>query len=99
MKLAELGYNEGLKLYRQEQNLRSYEIGRVVAEHRERYIVLTENGELEAEIIGHLRFSASERDGFPAVGDWVALSVYNERDAIIHAIYPRHSILERQAIA
>ena len=98
MKLTELGYNEDLKLYREEQNLQSYEIGRVVAEHRERYIVLTENGELEAEIIGHLRFSASERDGFPAVGDWVALSVYNEQDAIIHAIYPRQSILERQAV-
>ncbi len=68
------------------------------AEHRERYIVLTEKGELEAEIIGHLRFSASDRSGFPAVGDWVALSVYNEHDAIIHAIYPRQSILERQAV-
>ena len=98
MALADLGYNEDLKLYREEQYLQTYEIGRVVAEHRERYIVLTENGELEAEIIGHLRFSASERAGFPAVGDWVALSVYNEQDAIIHAVYPRQSILERQAV-
>jgi ribosome biogenesis GTPase len=73
MTLAELGYNEDLNLYRQEQNLQSYEIGRIVAEHRERYIVLTENHELEAEIIGHLRFSASDRTGFPAVGDWVAI--------------------------
>jgi ribosome biogenesis GTPase len=98
MTLAELGYNEDLNLYRQEQNLQSYEIGRIVAEHRERYIVLTENHELEAEIIGHLRFSASDRTGFPAVGDWVAISIYNEKDAIIHAIYPRQSILERQAV-
>ncbi len=69
MTLEELGYNEDLSRYRQEQNLQSFEIGRVIAEHRVRYIVLTEKGELEAEIIGHLRFSASDRSGFPAVGD------------------------------
>jgi ribosome biogenesis GTPase len=98
MTLEELGYNEDLKLYRQEHDLHSFEIGRIIAEHRERYIVLTEKGELEAEIIGHLRYSASDRSGFPAVGDWVAFSVHNEYDAIIHSIYPRQSILERQAV-
>lgn len=98
MTLEELGYNEDLSRYRQEQNLQSFKIGRITAEHRERYIVLTEKGELEAEIIGNLRFSASDKSGFPAVGDWVAVSVFNEDDAIIHAIYPRQSILERQAV-
>jgi ribosome biogenesis GTPase len=98
MTLAELGYNEDLGRYREDQNLQSFEVGRVVAEHREKYIVQTEKGELEAEILGHLRFSASDRSGFPAVGDWVALSVFNEFDAIIHAIYPRQSILERLAV-
>jgi ribosome biogenesis GTPase len=98
MTLAELGYTEGLKLYRQEQNLQAFEIGRIAAEHRERYFVLTEIGELEAKIVGHLRFSASDRSGFPAVGDWVALSVHNEYEAIIHTIYPRQNILERQAV-
>ena len=98
MTLEELGYNEDLSRYRQEQNLQSFEIGRITSQHRERYIVLTEKGELEAEIIGNLRFSASDRSGFPAVGDWVAISVFNEDDAIIHAIYPRQNILERQAV-
>jgi ribosome biogenesis GTPase len=98
MTLADLGYNEPLERYTQEQNLTSFEIGRVIAEHRERYMVLTERAELEAEIIGHLRFTASDRSGFPAVGDWVAVSAYNKQDAIIHAIYPRRSILERHAV-
>lgn len=98
MTLEELGYNEDLSRYRQEQNLQSFEIGRITSQHRERYIVLTEKGELEAEIIGNLRFSASDRSGFPAVGDWVAISVFNEDDAIIHSIYPRQNILERQAV-
>ncbi len=98
MTLDELGFHEDLNRYRQAQNLHVFEIGRIIAEHRERYTVLTEENELEAEIIGHLRFSASDRSGFPAVGDWVALSVFNENEAIIHAIYPRKSVLERQAV-
>lgn len=98
MTLAELGYDDDLKLYSQEQSLQSFEIGRVIAEHRERYTVSTEKGELEAEIIGQLRFTASDRSDFPAVGDWVAVSAYNKQDAIIHAIYPRRSILERHAV-
>jgi ribosome biogenesis GTPase len=98
MTLAELGYYQDLERYRQEQNLHDFDIGRISAEHRERYTLLTENGELEAEITGQLRFSASDRSRFPAVGDWVAISVFNATDAIIHAIYPRRSILERQAV-
>ena len=96
--LSELGYNENLARYRQEQSLSSFEVGRISAEHRERYTVISEQGELEAEIIGHLRFAARDRSDFPAVGDWVAISVFNKEEAIIHAIYPRHSILERQAV-
>jgi ribosome biogenesis GTPase len=98
MTLEDLGYYEALGQYKQKLDLHSFEIGRIAAEHRERYTVLTEKGELEAEIIGQLRFSASDRSGFPAVGDWVAISVFNEANAIIHEIYPRRSILERQAV-
>ncbi|KPL13238.1 MAG: ribosome biogenesis GTPase RsgA [Bacteroides sp. SM23_62] len=98
MTLEDLGYHEELGRYQQMQHLHSFEIGRIAAEHRERYTVLTEKDELEAEVIGQLRFSASDRSDFPAVGDWVAVSVFNESDAIIHAIYPRRSILERQAV-
>ena len=98
MTLHELGYHSGLERYRQEHNLQEFETGRVAAEHRERYTVLTEKGELEAEVIGHLRFAAEDRSGFPAVGDWVALSPHNDSEAIIQTIYPRLSILERQAV-
>ena len=32
------------------------------------------------------------------VGDWVAISEYDEGKALIHAVLPRHSILERKAV-
>jgi ribosome biogenesis GTPase len=72
--------------------------GRVTAEHKERYIVVTNQGESEAEITGNMRFKAESRADFPAVGDWVALTVYDSEFAVIHEILPRYSILKRQAV-
>ena len=98
MKLKDFGYNDKLEKFRIENNLNDFEIGRVVSEHKERYIVKTEKGELEAEITGNLRFSAINREDFPAVGDWVALTIYDSDFSIIHKILPRSSIISRQAV-
>ncbi len=98
MNLGDLGYNDKLEEFRIEQKLGSFVIGRVIAEHKERYIVKTIKAELEAEITGNLRFSAINREDFPAVGDWVALTTYDSDSAIIHKILPRFSIIKRQAV-
>lgn len=98
MKLEDFGYNDKLEKFRIENNLKDYAIGRVVSEHKERYIVKTEKGELEAEITGNLRFSAKSREDFPAVGDWVALTIYDSDFSIIHKILPRFSVISRQAV-
>lgn len=99
MELEYLGYNADLEKFRIENNLHEFEIGRVSQEHKERYIVKTANAEYEAEITGNMRFSADSRRDFPAVGDWVAISVCDSDFAIIHKILPRKSVLERQAVA
>jgi len=98
MKLEDLGYNDTLEKFRAENHLESFEIGRVTAEHKERFIVKTENGEYDAEITGNMRFTAKSREDFPAVGDWVALLTYDSNLAIIHKILPRFSTIERQAV-
>jgi len=98
MKLEELGYNDKLEKLRIEYNLKDFEIGRVISEHRERYIVKTEQGEFDAEITGNLRFSSKSREDFPAVGDWVALSIHDSNFSIIHSILPRYSVISRQAV-
>ena len=97
MNLQDLGYSDQLEQARLEHNLKDYEMGRVVAEHKERYIVKTAKGDVEAEITGNLRFSAVSRENFPAVGDWVALINYDPDFAIIHKILPRYSILARHS--
>jgi len=98
MKLEELGYTEKLEKFRIENGLKSLETGRVVAEHKERYIVKTASGEFEAEITGNLRFSAQSREDFPAVGDWVAITVYDADFGVIHQVLPRFSVIKRQAV-
>ena len=98
MTLEDLGYNSSFENYRKEHNLDSFKVGRVISEHKERYIVKTGNTEFDSELIGNLRFDAKSRSDFPAVGDWVAISEYDEDKALIHSIYPRNSIIERQAV-
>ncbi|MFH2140805.1 MAG: ribosome small subunit-dependent GTPase A [Bacteroidota bacterium] len=98
MKLEDLGYNDKLEKFRIENSLKDFDIGRVISEHKERYIVKIEKGEFEAEITGNLRFSAKSREDFPAVGDWVALTTYDSDFSIIHKILPRFSIISRQAV-
>ena len=98
MKLEDFGYNENLEKLRVDNNLTNFEIGRIIAEHKERYIVKTEQGEFEAEITGNLRFTSRSREDFPAVGDWVALSIFDSDFSIIHGILPRYSVISRQAV-
>jgi len=97
-KLEYLGYNDTFERVRIEHKLKDFDIGRVIAEHKERYIVKTSEGEFEAEITGNLRFSAQDREGFPAVGDWVALIGSDPDLVIIHKILPRISMISRQAV-
>ncbi len=98
MKKEDLGYNKQLEKFKTENNLSDLETGRVIAEHKERYIVKTIKGDFEAEITGNMRFTAKSREDFPAVGDWVALAIYEPDLAIIHKIFPRSSIIKRQAV-
>ncbi|MBS4058297.1 MAG: ribosome small subunit-dependent GTPase A [Bacteroidales bacterium] len=98
MKLEDLGYNDKFEKLRYQHNLIDLEIGRVISEYKERYIVKTEKGEYEAEITGNLRFSSKSREDFPAVGDWVALTIHDPDFSIIHSILPRFSVISRKAV-
>ncbi|WP_167618254.1 ribosome small subunit-dependent GTPase A [Maribellus sediminis] len=95
--LAQLGYSDQIR------NLIGVEfapaeLARVSAEHKERYQVISEDGNLQAEITGNIRYAAQSRTDFPAVGDWVKIARIDKDSAVILQIYPRYSFLERQAV-
>lgn len=98
MNLNDLGYNNIKAITDKLPHLSGFQLGRVIAEHKERYLVATSNGEVDAEITGNMRFSANGREDFPAVGDWVALLPYGDDFAIINEILPRYSTIKRKAI-
>jgi ribosome biogenesis GTPase / thiamine phosphate phosphatase len=98
MTLTDLGYTNDIEKYFTENVLSDFSPARVTQEHKERYIVSDGENEYDAEITGNLRFTAESRADFPAVGDWVAISVYDSSMAIIHKVLPRKTVLERQAV-
>jgi ribosome biogenesis GTPase len=47
MILKDLGYNDTFENFRIKNNLLDFDIGRIISEHKERYIVKTTKGEFE----------------------------------------------------
>jgi ribosome biogenesis GTPase len=74
------------------------EPARITAEHKERYIVATEYGEMPGEVTGKFEFKANTPSEFPKTGDWVLASVFREENkAIIHELLPRKTCFSRKA--
>ncbi len=74
-------------------------VGRVISQYKDLYRVVTEDGELAAEISGKIRFDAKNLSDFPAVGDFVMLdrNKDNTGNAIIHHVLARKSAFIRKA--
>jgi ribosome biogenesis GTPase len=62
----------------------------VASAARDRFLVWTEDGEVEAGISGRLRHSSGS---WPAVGDWVAL---RENGLVIEQVFERLTVLSRK---
>jgi ribosome biogenesis GTPase / thiamine phosphate phosphatase len=66
---------------------------RIAIEHKDRYIIYSEHGELTAELAGKLRHEALI---LPAVGDWVAVRSHGDL-AVIHHVLERRTKFSRIA--
>ena len=95
--LFDLGFNQALKEYIEKNNLNEFSIGRVAQQHKDSYVVMTEEGSKRAVITGNLRYGALAKTDLPVVGDWVLL-IASDDLYLIYQVLPRHSRLERQAV-
>lgn len=96
LNLEHLGWNQTFQNYFEAYKQDGYTVGRVVLEHKNLYRVLSEDGEVLAEISGKYRFSTSGREDFPAVGDWIVMTTrMDEGKATIHHLLPRFSKFSR----
>ena len=72
---------------------------RISEQHHYIYKVISEEGELQAEVSGKLHYAAGGTMDFPAVGDWVMIdrADKNSGNAVIRNILKRKSYFARRA--
>ncbi|OPZ62243.1 MAG: putative ribosome biogenesis GTPase RsgA [Firmicutes bacterium ADurb.Bin506] len=71
----------------------------MASEHKHLYRVYSDKGDCLASVSGRLRHAAYGREAYPAVGDWVVITLSDDGHhdhAVIHAILPRRSKFSRK---
>jgi ribosome biogenesis GTPase len=97
MKLEDLGYNDFFELNRIKLGLDDFLLARVTSEYKGFYKLKNETGEYLAKITGKQMFDALAREDYPAVGDWVAMTMVDDGKALIHHVLPRMTIMKRRS--
>jgi ribosome biogenesis GTPase len=70
---------------------------RVIAEHRERYVVAGDGREYSAVLAGRVRHVVASREELPAVGDWVGVSGGSaDGTGVVRFVVPRRSAFIRK---
>jgi ribosome biogenesis GTPase len=96
--MKSLGYTDTVAAHARPFMEQGFSIARVIEENRGSYRIKTATHEMPAEISGKLRFTAESREDLPAVGDWVAVSTFDDNTrAVIHAVLPRKTLIARKA--
>jgi ribosome biogenesis GTPase / thiamine phosphate phosphatase len=71
--------------------------GRISIQHKDRYVLFTEQGEVNGKVSGKFRFDVSRLQEFPAVGDWVTYEIDSgDQSAVIHHVLERRSKFSRK---
>ena len=98
--LTDLGWDPGWAAAFGPFDAAGWRPARVVAAHRDAWMLATADGDRDAGISGRLRHEAQGAGDLPAVGDWVAVAGGAANDAadeatIIQAVLPRRSSFRR----
>ena len=97
MNLEYLGWNDFFASNFESLRQEGLTVARVAIEYRNSYILHSEFGELSGEVKGKFRHQATPAE-FPAVGDWVVISLREFDKATIHSVLPRKSKFSRQSV-
>ncbi|MFA6241555.1 MAG: ribosome small subunit-dependent GTPase A [Candidatus Hydrogenedentales bacterium] len=98
MTLEELGWDARFEALMEPFRGDSCVPARITQEHRGQYVACAREGELPAVVTGKFRHEAASPGAFPAVGDWVAVTVIDQGTrALIHGVLPRKSTFSRKA--
>ncbi len=75
----------------------SYSLGRIVLQHRNKYKLVSEHGEIWVRSAGNLFYSNKDNSEIPAIGDWVLFELLGNKDlGLIKSIMPRKTKISRK---
>ena len=95
--IEKLGFGKWFRDNVDPADLNQFDIARVMAVHKDSYIINDGEKDVFAELIGKMVFNADSPMDYPAVGDWVLATFYDENTfSIIHNLLPRKSLLKRK---
>ncbi len=94
--LSRLGWSPFFETHFEPFRTQGLAPARVARQERDRFVLYSELGRLDAQLTGRTRHHAVSRTELPAVGDWVAVApLPAESRATIHAVLPRRSRISR----
>ncbi len=97
MDLEILGWDGYFNSKFEEYSKFGFEPARIIVEHKERYKIFTQYGEMPAEVTGKFMHLSETSSEYPKTGDWVAVSVFkDENKAIIHHVVERKTKFSRK---
>jgi ribosome biogenesis GTPase len=95
--IEKLGFDKWFQDNVDPESLEGHEIARVIAVHKDSYMINNGENDVFAELVGKIIYNAASPIDYPAVGDWVLVNFYDERThSIIHDILPRKFLLKRK---
>ncbi|TFE02037.1 ribosome small subunit-dependent GTPase A [Jeotgalibacillus salarius] len=93
--LTKLGWNED---WQKKAGSSAYTPARIITEYKNLYKIQTDSTIYLAEVTGKFRHQSQVREDYPAVGDWVMVSLPDgEGHAMIHEVLERKSKFSRKA--
>ncbi|GFZ80327.1 putative ribosome biogenesis GTPase RsgA 2 [Compostibacillus humi] len=95
--MKNLGLTE--QLFQESKLYSNLFIGRVSSQSKNLYKVMTESGEITAQVSGKFHFHTQDFSHFPAVGDFVMVDRTDNTkgNGVIHHVLPRKSVFARKA--
>jgi len=96
--LNSLGWNEFFSKSFNDFDNNIFKCGRISAENKTNYLLLTEFGEITGETSGKYLFETEKQNDLPKVGDWVVITLFNNNElGVIHKTLPRRTKISRKS--
>ena len=96
MTIENLGWDAFFESHCMQLGLDPVHVARVTTVQRGVYRVKNTNGEYLAKVMGKHMFKSASKEDYPAVGDWVVISLLEGNKAVIESIVPRKTVMKRK---